>query len=318
MTSGRHGSAAGRERAPALECTGMSKAFGPVQALDDVTVTITAAATGLLGANGAGKSTLMKVALGLLAPDRGSVRVLGFDAAGERTQVRRRVGYMPEHDCLPTDMSGQDLCVHLAQLRGLSRRDARRRASEVLFVVGLEEERRRLVATYSLGMRQRTKLAQALVHGPDLVVLDEPTSGLDPAGRREMLAIVRRLSDDLGIRVLVSSHVLDDIEQTCDEVVVLRAGRLAAQQPVQASVPSGPVAVRVTGDPAAFAAALQARGVPTFATEQGDVGVQTSDARVLTAVRDVAAELGVGILRLADHGDRLEDSVVAAMAGTTP
>jgi ABC-2 type transport system ATP-binding protein len=303
--------------ASALECTGVSLSFGRVTALDDVTVSVTAPATGLLGANGAGKSTLMKVALGLLVPDSGQVRVLGLalESAAERAQVRQRVGYMPEHDCLPTDMSGQDLCVHIAQLRGLSRRDARRRASEVLFAVGLEEERRRSIDTYSLGMKQRTKLAQALVHGPDLVVLDEPTSGLDPAGRTEMLAIVRRLSRELGITVLVSSHVLDDIERTCDEVVVLRGGRLAAQQPVEAAVVAGPVALRVTGDLVAFARALGGRGVATFATETGDIGIQAAGPTQLAVVRDLAADLGVGILSLLDHGDRLENSVVAAMQG---
>ncbi|RZS90240.1 ABC-2 type transport system ATP-binding protein [Motilibacter rhizosphaerae] len=302
----------------ALVCEGVTKTFESVQALSDVTVTISAPATGLLGANGAGKSTLMKVALGLLAPDAGTVRVLGIDAATDRAAVRRRVGYMPEHDCLPTDMSAQDLCVHIAQLRGLSRRDARRRASEVLFAVGLEEERRRSIDTYSLGMRQRTKLAQALVHGPDLVVLDEPTSGLDPAGRREMLAIVRRLSRELGMAVLVSSHLLDDVESTCDEVVVLSSGRLAAQQPVESGPRTGPVALRVTGDVGAFAGALNARGVPTWPTREGDIGITYADDRVLALVRDTAAELGVGLLRLVDEGDQLEDAVVAAMGEHAP
>ncbi len=298
-----------------LECAGVGKRFGQIQALDNFSVTVAAPATGLLGANGAGKSTLMKVALGLMVPDSGGVRVLGIDTRTDRAQVRSRVGYMPEHDCLPTDMSAQDLCVHIAELRGLSRRDARRRASEVLFAAGLEEERRRLIATYSLGMKQRTKLAQALVHGPDLIVLDEPTSGLDPAGRREMLLIVRRLSRELGIRVLISSHLLDDIEATCDEVVVLRQGRLAAQQAVQTTVRSGPVALRVTGAIGQFAASLNARGIPTFPTEQGDIGIAQAGREVLVAVRDLAAEAGVGILLLADHGDHLEESVVAAMSG---
>nr|WP_231134744.1 ABC transporter ATP-binding protein [Motilibacter deserti] len=305
---------------PALECVGVSKSFGRagsrggVQALSEVTVTVRAAATGLLGANGAGKSTLMKVALGLTPPDSGTVRVLGIDAAADRDAVRRRVGYMPEHNCLPTEMSAQDMCVHIAQLRGLNRRDARRRTSEVLFAVGLEEERRRAIGTYSLGMRQRAKLAQALVHGPDLVVLDEPTSGLDPAGRREMLSIVRRLSHELGIRVLVSSHVLEDIEQTCDEVVVLRSGRLAAQQPVEPAARVGPVALRVTGDLGAFAGLLNARGVPTYPTQQGDIGIAVGDQTTLTLVRDLAAEQGIGILRLADEGDRLEEAVIDAMS----
>lgn len=299
---------------PALTCTGLVKHYGEVRALDGVTVTVDAPATGLLGANGAGKSTLMKVALGLLAPDSGEVRVLGLDTARQRREIRHRVGYMPEHGCLPTDMSAQDMCVHLAQLRGLSRRDAVRRASDVLFAVGLEEERRRLISTYSLGMRQRSKLAQALVHGPDLVVLDEPTSGLDPSGRREMLAIVRRLSRELSIQVLVSSHVLEDIEQTCDEVVVLSGGRLAAQQPVSAQPSLGPVSLRVTGDLGAFAGALNERGVATSPDRQGDIRIESATPEVLALVRDLAAERGVGLLRLVDEGNTLEDVVVGAMS----
>jgi ABC-type Mn2+/Zn2+ transport system ATPase subunit len=172
----------------ALACEGLVKTFGAVRALDRVTVSVAAPATGLLGANGAGKSTLMKVALGLLTPDEGEVRVLGLS---DRAQIRARVGYMPEHSCLPTDMSAQDLCIHLARCGACpaaTRCAAPRRCCSPS---GLEEERHRLIDTYSLGMRQRAKLAQALVHGPDLVVLDEPTSGLDPAGRTEMLSILR-------------------------------------------------------------------------------------------------------------------------------
>jgi ABC-2 type transport system ATP-binding protein len=299
----------------AIECVGVVKTFGSVQALRDVTVSISAPATGLLGANGAGKSTLMRVTLGLLAPDSGTVRVLGHDASVERADIRRRVGYMPEHNCLPTDMSAQDLCVHIGQLRGLSHRDARRRASEVLFAVGLEEERRRLISTYSLGMAQRTKLAQALVHGPELVVLDEPTSGLDPSGRGEMLAVVRRLSDELGIRVLVSSHVLDDIERTCDEVVVLKDGQLAAQQAVTAKPQLGPVILHVSGDLGAFAVALNERGIPTTPSElNGDIRIERADERTLDLIRDLAAERKVGIVRLSDEGNALERTVVEAMS----
>jgi len=296
----------------ALACTGLVKSFGDVRALDGVTVDVTAPATGLLGANGAGKSTLMKLALGLLAPDDGEVRVLGLDAATDRAQIRARVGYMPEHACLPTDMSAQDLCIHLARLRGLPRRDALRRASEVLFAVGLEEERHRLVDTYSLGMRQRAKLAQALVHGPDLVVLDEPTSGLDPAGRAEMLSILRHLSRDLGIQVLLSSHVLEDVERTCDEVVVLSSGRVTAQQPVAARDSAGPVVVQVTGDASTFAAGLRARDVPADA-DGGRVRLAAATPAALTAVRDLAAETGVGVLSLVDAANALEDAVVGAM-----
>jgi ABC-2 type transport system ATP-binding protein len=296
----------------ALACDGLVKTFGEVRALDGVTVSVSAPATGLLGANGAGKSTLMKVALGLLAPDSGSVSVLGLDAATQRTQIRSRVGYMPEHACLPTDMSAQDLCIHLARLRGLPRRDALRRASEVLFAVGLEEERHRLVDTYSLGMRQRTKLAQALVHGPDLVVLDEPTSGLDPAGRAEMLAILRHLSRDLGIQVLLSSHVLEDVERTCDEVVVLASGRVSAQQDVAGRQGTGPVRISVTGDPEVFAALLREDGLDAV-VEAGRVLLPSARRPELRQVRDVAVSAGIGITSLVDAANALEDAVVGAM-----
>ena len=303
---------------PGLECVQVSKTFGSVTALDHLSVTFSAPATGLLGANGAGKSTLLRTALGLARPDSGQLRVLGLDAVADRREVRRRVGYMPEHPCLPADLSAQDVCVQLARMRGLGRRDAVRRTSEVLFAVGLEEERRRPVGSYSLGMQQRTKLAQALVHGPDLVLLDEPTSGLDPAGREEMLTIVRRLSADLGIRVIASSHVLEDIERTCDEVVVLRSGTLAAQRSVEVDhVLAGPVELRTTGDVGAFAAALEPRlapfGVVPTPTAAGDVGLSASSDEVLDVVRDLAAERGVGVLRLVPAERGLEDVVVDAM-----
>ncbi len=154
--------------------------------------------------------------------------MLGVDAAAQDWDARRRLGYMPEHSCLPMGMTARDLVVHMGELRGLPRRVAVLRASEVLFQVGLEEERSRLIRTFSVGMRQRTNLAQAIVHSPELVILDEPTNGLDPAGRDEMLTLVRRLSADLGIAVVMSSHVLEDVSRTCDAVVVLREGKLAA------------------------------------------------------------------------------------------
>ncbi|WP_205705793.1 ABC transporter ATP-binding protein [Kineococcus indalonis] len=311
---------AGAGEPPGIECSGLRKAFGEVRALDDLTVSFTAPATGLLGANGAGKSTFFRTALGLTRPDAGSLRVLGMDAVRERAEVRRRVGFMPEHPCLPLDMSAQEVCVHLARLRGLGRRDAVRRTSEVLFAVGLEEERRRPVATYSLGMQQRAKLAQALVHGPELVLLDEPTSGLDPSGREEMLRLVRRLSRDLGVRVVASSHVLDDVERTCDEVVVLRAGALAAQRPVAVGHdPGGAVDVRVGGDVAAFAAALAARleplGVRVGPTATGDVRLSAGTDAALDAVRDLADEQGRALVRLVAVGRGLEDVVLDAMGG---
>ena len=198
----------------------------------------------------------MRLLLGLVRPDAGGVSVLGVNAARDAAEVRRRLGYMPELDCLPLEMTARDLVVHMAELRGLPRRDAVLRASEVLFQVGLEEERSRLIRTFSTGMKQRAKLAQALVHSPELVVLDEPTNGLDPSGREEMLALVRRLSSELGIAVLLSSHVLEDVTRTCDAVVVLREGRVvtAGRIDEMEGLAGDGVLVRATGDLEAFAA----------------------------------------------------------------
>ncbi len=189
--------------------------------------------------------------------------MLGIDAAANGGELRRRLGYMPELECLPLEMTARDLVVHMAELRGLPRRDAVLRASEVLFQVGLEEERSRLIRTFSTGMKQRTKLAQALVHSPELVVLDEPTNGLDPSGREEMLSLVRRLSSELGIAVLLSSHVLEDVTRTCDAVVVLREGRVvtAGRIDEMEGLAGDGVLVRATGDLDAFAARLAARGL---------------------------------------------------------
>ena len=284
-------------------------------ALDGVTLALDAPATGLLGANGAGKLTLMRLLLGLVRPDEGGVSVLGVDAARDAAEVRRRLGYMPELDCLPLEMTARDLVVHMAELRGLPRRDAVLRASEVLFQVGLEEERSRLIRTFSTGMKQRAKLAQALVHSPELVVLDEPTNGLDPSGREEMLALVRRLSSELGIAVLLSSHVLEDVTRTCDAVVVLREGRVvtAGRIDEMEGLAGDGVLVRATGDLEAFAGRLAARGLTARPRDGGvAVGGAPEDA-LLDGVRDAAAEAGVALRELRPAGPTLEDALVEAL-----
>jgi ABC-2 type transport system ATP-binding protein len=298
----------------AISATGVSKRYGSIEALNDVTVAMDGLATGLLGANGAGKSTLMRALLGLVRPDAGSLNILGLDAARDSRDIRRRVGYMPEGECLPRDPSAHVFVVHLAELRGLPRRAAVLRASEVLFQVGLEEERSRPIGTFSTGMRQRVKLAQALVHGPELVVLDEPTAGLDPAGREEMLQLVRRLSLDLGVRVLLSSHVLEDVARTCDAVVVLRDGHVvtSGQLDELRGADATAIAVRVSGDVEAFRAALRSRG---FAAEESGerLVVQGAGTDVLDAIRDAAADAGAGIRELAPAVPTVEDILVGAM-----
>ena len=298
-----------------IAATGVVKRYGAVTALDGVTVELDARATGLLGANGAGKSTLMKALLGLVRPDQGRLDVLGMDAASHAGELRRRLGYMPELDCLPLDMTARDLVVHMAELRGLPRRDAVLRSSEVLFQVGLEEERSRLIRTFSTGMKQRAKLAQALVHAPELVVLDEPTNGLDPAGREEMLSLVRRLSTDLGIAVLLSSHVLEDVTRTCDAVVVLRDGRLVTAGRIDAmeALARDGLLVRVTGDADAFAGGLAARGLTAERREDGMLVTGAGEEALLDGVRDAAADAGVGLRELRPAGPTLEDALVEAL-----
>ena len=209
-----------------IEISGLTKRYPRVTALDALTVDVQSGIVGLVGANGAGKSTLIKILLGLVAPTTGQVRILGLDPARDGDQVRARVGYMPEHDCLPPDLVAAEFVTHLARVSGLPRAAARERASEALRHVGLYEERYRQIGGYSTGMKQRVKLAQALVHDPDLLLLDEPTNGLDPAGREAMLTLIQRIGTEFNISVVVCSHLLGEVERICDWLVAIDAGRL--------------------------------------------------------------------------------------------
>nr|BAD06358.1 putative ABC transporter ATP-binding protein [Streptomyces azureus] len=204
----------------------LSKRFPRVTALDRLSVDVGPGVTGLVGANGAGKSTLIKILLGLSPATEGRAEVLGLDVATKGADIRERVGYMPEHDCLPPDVSATEFVVHMARMSGLPPTAARERTADTLRHVGLYEERYRPIGGYSTGMKQRVKLAQALVHDPQLVFLDEPTNGLDPVGRDEMLGLIRRIHTDFGISVLVTSHLLGELERTCDHVVVIDGGKL--------------------------------------------------------------------------------------------
>jgi ABC-2 type transport system ATP-binding protein len=293
------------------------KKYGRIQALDGVSAELDAGAIGLLGANGAGKTTLMKALLGVVRVDAGELFILGHRIGADRRADRARVGYMPERGALPLDMTAHDFVVQLAELRGLPRRAAALRASEVLFHVGLDEERGRLLRTYSTGMRQRAKLAQALIDTPELVILDEPTNGLDPGGRAEMLGIVRRLSQDLGIRVLMSSHVLDDVIATCDAVCVLRDGKVAYQGVLGAlSNGSGAAAiVRVVGDPWLFIDELADRGLAASVRDGvvGTVEVAAGDDVDLALVRDAAVASGVGVAELGAAGPSAHQALLDAM-----
>lgn len=236
---------------------------GGVTALADLTVAVEPGIIGLVGANGAGKSTLIKILLGLLPPTDGRVRVLGRDPTTQSDQVRARVGYMPEHEALPPDLSAAELVTHLGRMSGLPRTVARERASEALRHVGLYEERYRSVGGYSTGMKQRVKLAQALVHDPDLLLLDEPTNGLDPAGRDAMLALIHRIGTEFGISVLVCSHLLGEVERICDTLVAIDGGRLLRADRIDAMTSATDVlAVEVSEGTEDLAARLAALRLP--------------------------------------------------------
>jgi ABC-2 type transport system ATP-binding protein len=216
-----------------IEVSHLSFRYGKIQALADVSLRLDEGAIGLLGPNGAGKSTLLRILLGFLAPEKGEGRVLGYDIRQEQRHIRRSVGYMPEDDCLLPGMDAVSFTSYFGELSGMPRQEAMKRAHEVLFYVGLGESRYRLLETYSAGMKQRLKLAQALVHDPRLLFLDEPTSNLDPHGRIEILELIKDISSKKDIQVLISSHILPDIESICQYVVILNKGRLAAQGTIQ-------------------------------------------------------------------------------------
>src|SRR6266403_5600036 len=250
------------EASPVVSLEHVTVVYGKAAALRDVTSSFSAGAIGLLGPNGAGKSTLIKALLGFVVPDRGRMQVLGLDVARAPLDIRARVGYVPESDAHIPGMNAVSFVAYCGELGGLPRVDAVQRAHEVLFYVGLGEARYRNVETYSTGMKQRIKLAQALVHDPDLLFLDEPTNGMDPRGRDEMLELVRDLARNKGVNVIVSSHLLPDIEYTCDRVIVMDKGRIAAAGPIQAlKQPRGRVyelRVKTTGELDLFVERLRA------------------------------------------------------------
>jgi ABC-2 type transport system ATP-binding protein len=212
-----------------IETTGLVMQFASTRALESLDLRVPSGVTGLVGANGAGKTTLISITLGLLKPTSGSIKVLGLDPSSNGPELRARIGYGPERNVLPDDMRAYDFVRHFAQIKGLPRDEARSRASDSLYLVGLGEERFRALGTMSTGQRQRVKLAQAIAADPSFIVLDEPTDGLDPVQRDEMLSIIVDVNRKFGIDVMLSSHVLEEVERICDHVVALDAGRLVAQ-----------------------------------------------------------------------------------------
>ncbi|HEV2231252.1 MAG TPA: ABC transporter ATP-binding protein [Thermoplasmata archaeon] len=211
-----------------VETNGLNRRFGEVTALDALDLSLPEGAIGLIGPNGAGKTTLLRILMGLIPPTSGTARVFGRDSGSDGLAIRERVGYMPEHECLIPEMTGVGFVAYMGRVSGLDREAAFQRAHEILQFVGLREERYRKISEYSVGMRQRVKLAQALVHDPPLCFLDEPTAGLDPGGRESMIELLRVLANRSGRSLVLSTHLLGDIERVCGEVVMLDSGRLLA------------------------------------------------------------------------------------------
>jgi ABC-2 type transport system ATP-binding protein len=285
--------------------------YGRNQALADVTTSLPAGAVGLLGPNGAGKSTMIKTLLGFIPPNQGQMRVLGLDVAVSPIEIRARIGYMPENDAHIPGMNAVSFVAYCGELAGLPRTDAMQRAHEVLFYVGLGEARYRNLETYSTGMKQRIKLAQALVHDPDLLFLDEPTNGLDPRGREEMLELIRDLAHNKGVNLILSSHVLPDVEYTCDAVVVLDKGRLATAGPIATlKQPRGQLfelRVKTSDGLDSFFACLRQNGLECHATDEDVVRVFVPGDGGARRLFELAAAERVQVRHLKPSVPTLED-----------
>jgi ABC-2 type transport system ATP-binding protein len=286
---------------------GLTKRYASVLALDKLDLDLEPGIVGLVGSNGAGKSTLIRILLGLAEPTAGSARMLDLDVIADGLAVRRLVGYMPEHDCLPLDVNATEFVAHMARVNGLPSGAARVRTAEILRLVGLFEERYREMRGYSTGMRQRVKLGQALVHDPKLVLLDEPTNGLDPAGRDQMLDLVARIGREFGISILMSSHLLAEIERVCDHLVLIEDGKLVQSGSISAF--TGRIellTVEVDGTTGALAAYLAEHGY-SARENLHTLEVDISDDRAYDVIRDGAASLGLGLVRLEQRRRHLED-----------
>ncbi|MBI4306162.1 MAG: ABC transporter ATP-binding protein [Chloroflexi bacterium] len=281
-----------------LRATGLTKRFGSTLALDSVDFEVLEGITGLLGANGAGKTTALRLFLGLIEPDSGKAEFLGA-ATSDPIMARERIGYMPEHDCLPSSVTAAEFLTHMAQISGLPPHEARVRSTDVLRHVGIDEERYRPMGSYSTGMKQRVKLAQAIVHDPLLVLLDEPTAGLDPVGRQEMLELIRRTGHDFGISIVLSSHLMGDVERTCDHVIVLDGGRVAQQGAIeQFTEETETLVVQVHEGLEALVESLARRNIQT-SVDGASVIVQGVGQATYDAVRDSVVESGALLYRLA-------------------
>lgn len=297
-----------------ITTSALTRTFGPVTAVSNLSVELPEGVVGLVGANGAGKSTLIKMLLGLIPPTSGGATILGLNCLTDGLQIREVVGYMPESECLPLDVSATEFLVHMARMSGLPASSARERAADTLRHVGLYEERYRPIGGYSTGMKQRVKLAQALVHDPKLVFLDEPTNGLDPAGRDEMLGLIARVSSDFGISVVVTSHLLGELERISDHIVVIDGGVLQrSTSTAEATQLSGSLLVEVTDQAEAVMARLTERGATVAASgAPQSFAIEFADEALPHAVVQIVAELGIGLVRLQRRRHHLSEIFVAS------
>ncbi len=289
-----------------LEAKSLTKHFGQTIALTSVDFQVHDGITGLLGPNGAGKSTAIKLSLGLLRPTSGSAEVLG-QRPYEALDIRARLGYMPEHDCLPTAITASEFLTHMVQVSGIPPAQARTRAADILRHVGLEEERYRPIGQYSTGMKQRVKLAQALAHDPVVVLLDEPTAGLDPGGREDMLRLIRRTGHDFGISIILSSHLMGDVESTCDRIIVLEGGEVIEQGEVaHFTSETETVLIDVDGNQEELITALAGRGISAV-VDGVSLAVELVTEEQYDAIRDSLVEANVRLRRMAPRRHQLTD-----------
>ena len=293
---------------PVIATAALTRRFGPaITALDDLSMAVGPGITGLVGANGAGKSTLIKILLGLLPPTSGTAQVLGLDTATSGEQIRALSGYMPEHDCLPPDVTATEFVTHMARMSGVPPTAAKERAAESLRHVGLYEERYRQIGTYSTGMKQRVKLAQALAGDPRLLLLDEPTNGMDPAGRTAMLELISRIGGEFGISVVVSSHLLGEIEQICDHLIAIDGGRLLRVATISSFTQVSQVlAIEVDEGAELLAAELAAHGVAPVRSGRELLVVVAGD-ETFDVVRDAVAALELPLTRMEQRRHRVEE-----------
>ncbi|MEO5985453.1 MAG: ABC transporter ATP-binding protein [Candidatus Limnocylindria bacterium] len=298
---------------PLISTRALTKRYPGVTALDGLSLELEPGIIGLVGANGAGKSTLIKILLGLLPPTEGDASVLDLDTATQGARIRELVGYMPEHDSLPPDVSATEFVSHMARVSGLPAGAARERTADVLRHVGLYEERYRPIGGYSTGMKQRVKLAQALVHDPRLLFLDEPTNGLDPAGRDEMLALIERIGREFGIAVIVASHLLGEIERVATWLVAIDAGRLLQTAPLESFTgQTGQLLIEIEEPAEDLAQRLAIRGYDVRAVGRTllvDLTAADADARagIYDAVRDEAVDADLALVRIEAGRHQLED-----------